>query len=237
MLQSSREFLRSLTHGWRRAPLTPLLVVVILGGVWGFLEIAGEVRKNETRHFDEKILLAMREPGNTANPVGSPRVEEMARDLTALGGFTLLTGVTLVSFGVALFGGRPRLAVLGVISIVLGTGAMNLLKRGYDRPRPELVKHEMLTYHASFPSGHSMMAAMVYLTLGILLARTQPKKRVRVFIIAISVLITLLVGVSRVYLGVHWPTDVLAGWMLGGAWAMLFWLVAMKVDPRISSSL
>lgn len=79
-----------------------------------------------------------------------------------------------------------------------------------------------------------MMAAMVYLTIGILLARTQPLKRVRVFIVAISVLITVLVGVSRVYLGVHWPTDVLAGWTLGGAWAMLFWLVAMKVDPRNS---
>ncbi len=234
MFRSTLSFITGQTDGWRRAPLIPLLVMVILGSIGGFLKLAGEVRENETRHFDEVILLAMRVPGNPADPVGSPRVEEMARDLTALGGFTLLTVVTLVSFGVALLAGRPRLAVVGLVSVIVGTAAMNLLKHGYDRPRPELVKHEMLTYNSSFPSGHSMMAAMVYLTIGILLARTQPLKRVRVFIVAVSVLITVLVGVSRVYLGVHWPTDVLAGWTLGGAWAMLFWLVAMKVDPRIS---
>lgn len=234
MPRSTRLFVTGLTGGWLRAPLIPLLVIVILVSIWGFLKLAGEVKENETRHFDEAILVAMRESGNTADPIGPPRVEEMARDLTALGGFTILTGVTLTSFGVALFAGRPRLAVLGLASVLLGMGMMNLLKQGYDRPRPELVEHGMLTYHASFPSGHSMMAAVVYLTLGILLARTQIKKRVRVFIIAISVLITVLVGVSRVYLGVHWPTDVLAGWTLGGAWAVLFWLVAMKVDPRIS---
>ena len=235
MFRSTLSFVTGQTDGWRRAPLIPLLVMVILGSIGGFLKLAGEVRENETRHFDEVILLAMRVPGNPADPVGSPRVEEMARDLTALGGFTLLTVVTLVSFGAALLAGRPRLAVVGLVSVIVGTAAMNLLKHGYDRPRPELVKHEMLTYNSSFPSGHSMMAAMVYLTIGILLARTQPLKRVRVFIVAISVLITVLVGVSRVYLGVHWPTDVLAGWTLGGAWAMLFWLVAIKVDPRISS--
>ena len=234
MFRSTLSFITGQTDGWRRAPLIPLLVMVILGSIGGFLKLAGEVRENETRHFDEVILLAMRVPGNPADPVGSPRVEEMARDLTALGGFTLLTVVTLVSFGVALLAGRPRLALVGLVSVIVGTAAMNLLKHGYDRPRPELVKHEMLTYNSSFPSGHSMMAAMVYLTIGILLARTQPLKRVRVFIVAVSVLITVLVGVSRVYLGVHWPTDVLAGWTLGGAWAVLFWLVAMKVDPRIS---
>ena len=234
MLRSTHQYISNLKAAFFRAPLIPLLVIVILGSIGGFLKLAGEVRENETRHFDEVILLAMRVPGNPADPVGSERVEEMARDLTALGGFMLLTLLTLVSFGVALLAGRPRLAVLGLVSVIVGTAAMNLLKHGYDRPRPELVKHEMLTYNSSFPSGHSMMAAMVYLTIGILLARTQPQKRVRVFIIAISVLITVLVGISRVYLGVHWPTDVLAGWTLGGAWAMLFWLVAMKVDPRVS---
>lgn len=223
--------IRSLVTGFTRKPLVPMLLLVIFAGLWGFIELAGEIRENETRSYDEAILLALREPGNTADPIGSPRVEEMARDLTALGGFTLLTGVTLTAFGVAIFAGRPRLAVLGLLSVMVGSLAMNLLKRGFDRPRPGLVEHGTLVQAASFPSGHTMMAALVYLTLGILVARTQPKKRVRAFIISISVLVTFLVGVSRVYLGVHWPTDVLAGWALGGTWAMLFWLVAMKVDP------
>ncbi len=213
-----------------RQPLVPLLVLVVLATVWGFLEMAGEVMEKETHAFDEAVLLSMREPGNTADPIGSAWVEEMARDLTALGGFTLLTGVTLVAAGVAVFAGRARLALLGFFSIVTGSFVMSLLKQGYDRPRPDLVEHGTLVHNASFPSGHSMMGAMVWLTLGILLARTQPKKRVRAFIVGISVVVTVLVGVSRVYLGVHWPTDVAGGWMLGGAWAMLFWLVVMKID-------
>lgn len=232
MLSTTGKYLTSLKKGWLREPLVPVLVLVILGGIWGFLEIAGEVMEKETHHFDESILLAMREPGDTHDPIGPPRVEEMARDLTALGGFTLLTAVTLVAGGVAIFAGRGKLALLAILSIVSGTVVMTLLKQGYDRPRPALVEHGTLVHNASFPSGHSMMAAMVWLTLGILLARTQPKKRVRAFIVGISVLVVLLVGISRVYLGVHWPTDVLGGWMLGGAWAILFWLVAMRVDPR-----
>jgi undecaprenyl-diphosphatase len=228
----TRRFFSRFPAGWVREPLVPLLVLVVLATVWGFLEMAGEVMEKETHAFDESVLLAMREPGNTADPIGSARVEEMARDLTALGGFTLLTGVTLVAAGVAVFAGRARLALLGIVSIISGSFVMSLLKQGYDRPRPDLVEHGTLVHNASFPSGHSMMAAMVWLTLGILLARTQPKKRVRIFIVGISVLVTLLVGISRVYLGVHWPTDVAGGWMLGAAWAVLFWLVAMKVDPR-----
>lgn len=212
--------------------LVPVLVLLVLAGVGAFLEIAIEVRENETRQLDESLLLMMREPGNPSEPVGSDRVEEMARDLTALGGLTLLTGVTLVGTGVALFAGLRKLALLGVVSVVTGTMVMNLLKHGFDRPRPTLVEHHTVVHNASFPSGHSMMAAMVYLTLGILLARTQSRKRVRAFIVVISILITLLVGISRVYLGVHWPTDVVAGWALGGAWAVMFWLVAMKVDPQ-----
>ena len=222
---------RSVVAGFSRKPLVPVLLLVILAGIWGFIEIAREIREIETRRFDEAVLLALRVPGDTSDPIGSPRVEEMARDLTALGGFTLLTGVTLTACGVAIFAGRSRLAGLGLLSVIAGSLTMKLLKQGFDRPRPGLVEHGTLVTAASFPSGHTMMAALVYLTLGILLARTQAKKRVRVFIIFISVLITLLVGVSRVYLGVHWPTDVFGGWALGGTWAVLFWLVAMKVDP------
>ena len=230
----SRSFILRLKDRLLQEPLVPVMMLVVTAAIWGFIAVAGEMRENETRYFDERILLAMREPGDTADPIGSGRIEEMARDLTALGGFTLLSGVTLTAFGVALFAGRTRLAVLGLCSVLAGSWATSLLKRGFERPRPDLVEHGTWVNSPSFPSGHSMMSAMVYLTLGILLARTQPKKRVRVFIVTLSILITVLVGVSRVYLGVHWPTDVLAGWMLGGAWAILFWLVAMKIDPQTS---
>ena len=122
---------------------------------------------------------------------------------------------------------RRRLAAVGG-GIVLSS----LLKAGFERPRPELVPHGSLVYTASFPSGHSMMAAVVYLTLGALLARAQPRRRLKVYLLALAVLVTVAVGISRVYLGVHWPTDVLAGWTIGGAWALLWWAVALGLQRR-----
>ena len=225
----------SLFQSWRRQPLIPALILVVLGALGGFLQVASEVREKKTRQFDESLLLAMREPGDIADPIGPPRVEEIARDLTALGGVTLLSLVTLTSFGVSMLFGRKRLAWLGLASVVAGSFLTDILKSGYNRPRPELVEHSVRVVNSSFPSGHSTMAAVVYLTLGILLARTQPQPSVRVFTVSLAVLLTVFVGCSRVYLGVHWPTDVFAGWLLGGAWAVLFWLVAIKVDPRIKS--
>lgn len=223
-----------LTLGGRvKNPLALGLLLAAFGVIGGFLQLASEVRENETKAFDESIVLAMREPGDTNDPIGPPRVEEIARDLTALGGVTVLTIVTLIAFGIAVFSGRVRLGWAAMVAVLAGSVVTNLLKSGYDRPRPELVKHGTWVYNASFPSGHSMMSAVVYLTLGILLARTQARHSVRVFIVAIAIALTLVVGASRVYLGVHWPTDVLAGWALGAAWAVMFWLVAMKIDPRL----
>lgn len=225
-----RVLLDFFSKSWeRRVPLA--LVCIVLGVVGGFFEFASEIRENETQRFDEAVMMLVREPGDLSKPVGSARMGEIARDLTALGGVTVLTIVTLVSFGVAVFSGRTKLGWLGIFAVAAGTVATRFLKHGYNRPRPDIFEHGAWTYTASFPSGHSMMSAVVYLTLGILVARIQRRRSVRWFITSISVLLTLLVGLSRIYLGVHWPTDVAGGWMLGGAWAILFWLVAMKVDP------
>jgi undecaprenyl-diphosphatase len=119
-----------------------------------------------------------------------------------------------------------------VIAVGGGTLLSFLLKGGFDRPRPELVPHGSYVYTASFPSGHSMMSAVVYLTLGALLVRIHPKRRTKAYILTIAVITTLAVGVSRVYMGVHWPSDVLGGWTLGAAWALLCWLVARWLKMR-----
>ncbi len=214
-------------------PLALLLLLGVFGTVGGFLALASEIRENETRPFDEAVILAMREPGDPNHPIGSPRVEEIARDLTALGGVTLLTIVSLTAFGAAMFSGRAKLGVAAVAAVLAGSLITRLLKIGYARPRPDLVEHATWVSNASFPSGHSMMSAVVYLTLAILVARIQKTHTVRVFVVTVAIVITVLVGVSRVYLGVHWPTDVIAGWFLGAAWAVLFWLLAMRIDPRL----
>lgn len=222
-----------LTIGGRvKNPLALILLLAALGTIGGFLHLAHEIGENETAAFDRSVILAMREPGNPDEPIGSHRVEEIARDLTALGGVTVLTIVTLVSFGAAVFSGRTKLGCAALAAVVAGSVASSLLKAGYARPRPDLVEHGTWVYSSSFPSGHSMMSAVVYLTLAILMARIQSRHRIRVFIVGVAILLTVLVGVSRVYLGVHWPTDVIAGWFLGAAWAVLFWLLAMKIDTR-----
>jgi undecaprenyl-diphosphatase len=215
-----------------RELVTLALVAVVAGGVWAFLEVAEAVSEGEVRAFDSAVLLAMREPADPADPLGPRWVEEMGRDLTALGGVAVLT---LVSGAAALFlwmARRPRAVALLLVAFAGGQALSLLLKRGYARPRPDLVPHESFVYTASFPSGHSMMSAVVYLTLGALLARVLPRRRMKLLVLACALGATALTGVSRVYVGVHWPTDVLAGWAIGASWAVGCWLVADLLDRR-----
>jgi undecaprenyl-diphosphatase len=230
-LRSFVPFRESLRQWWKE-PLVPFSLLLIACGLLAFIGLAEAIEDKKSHSYDERILLAMREAGNPSDPLGPPWMEELGRDITALGGFTILTGLTLAAIGLMLLYGRPKLAGLTLVAITGGMQVSAWLKNLFDRPRPDLVPHFVHVSSASFPSGHAMMAAVVYLTLGVMLARTQTNRSVRLYLVSLSVIITLLVGCSRVYLGVHWPTDVLAGWMLGGAWAVTFGLIALKVDPR-----
>jgi len=205
---------------------TLLAVLQLLVVERPIIEIAEEVGEGETHSFDEKILLAMRVPGDPADPIGPKWLEESARDITALGGVTVLLIVTLSSAVYMLMVRRPRMALLLVGSVVGAEMVNSLLKIGFARPRPELVAHQAQVFTASFPSGHSVMSAVTYLTMGALLAQLQTRRREKIFLLGLAIVLTLLVGLKRVYLGVHWPTDVLAGWTLVAAWAAVFWIVA-----------
>lgn len=200
---------------------TLLAMAVAAGGLWVFLLVAGRVQAGSTGAFDTAFMLLLRDPLQPADPLGPPWLEEVMRDLTALGGTAVLTMVTLAAIGFLAIARRPRAALAVGIAIATGIVLSTLLKLGYDRPRPELVPYGARVYTASFPSGHSMMSAVVYLTLAALLARVLTRRRLRVYVIGLGIAVTLLVGVSRVYLGVHWPTDVLGGWTLGAAFALL----------------
>jgi undecaprenyl-diphosphatase len=217
-----------------RELVTMALVAVVAGGLWLFLEVAEAVTEGEARDLDRSVLLAMREPADPADPLGPRWVEEIGRDLTALGGSAVLA---LVSTAAALFlwmAGRPRSVALLAVAVVGGQLLSLLLKRGFARPRPDLVPHGSFVYTASFPSGHSLMSAVVYLTLGALLARVLPRRRMKLLVIVCALGATTLTGVSRVYLGVHWPTDVVAGWAIGASWAVACWLAADWLDRRRS---
>lgn len=203
-----------------------LALVILAAGVLVFLGIAEEMLEGDTQRIDRWLLLAMRAPGDLADPRGPAWVEEMFRDFTALGGVGVLGMLTLASVGYLWLQGLRRIALFVLLALGGGLLFALALKGGFARPRPELVAHGSMVYTSSFPSGHAMLSAVVYLTGGALLAVIHAARRVRLFLIGCAVLVTLLVGVSRVYLGVHWPSDVLAGWAAGAAWAACCWLLA-----------
>jgi undecaprenyl-diphosphatase len=159
-------------------------------------------------------------------------VETAVRDITALGGVTVLTIVTLAVIGALVIRHHGRSAVFLGIAVAGGQALSHLAKAVFDRPRPDLVPHGTDFVSTSFPSGHSMMAAVTWLTLAVMLARAEPKRRMKAYWITLAVLVVGAVGVSRVYLGVHWPSDVLAGWALGAAWALLCLLLARWLERR-----
>jgi undecaprenyl-diphosphatase len=211
----------------------PLALAAILAAaacVWIFVALADEVAEGGTGSFDTALLLALRNPADPSDPLGPGWVEELGRDVTPLGSVGILTGLTVAAAGFLWLQGDRRSMWLVLVSVGGGLAFSTLFKRGFDRPRPDLVPHEALVYTASFPSGHSMMAAVTYLTLAALLARVQPRRALKIYLLSLAVLVTVAVGVSRVYLGVHWPTDVLAGWTAGAAWALACWLVAWWLE-------
>jgi undecaprenyl-diphosphatase len=209
-----------------------VLLFLVIGGIWLFTALADEVLEGETSHVDETLLLMMRNPTDHSDPLGPRWLEELGRDITALGGMGILTLFTFLAAGYLLMLGKRRAALLALLAIGGGFALSVMLKHGFDRPRPDLVPHFTYVYTRSFPSGHSMGAALTYLTLGALLARIHERRRLKIYFLTWAMLLTFLVGVSRIYMGVHWPTDVLAGWVAGAVWAFACWLAALWLQHK-----
>jgi undecaprenyl-diphosphatase len=212
--------------------LTLVALLLAAGGVWLFVEIADDVLEGDTAAIDEMLLLELRTADDSTDPLGPTWVEELARDVTGLGGGGVLTILTLAAAGFLALQRKRWLAAYLLAAVASGVIMSTLLKLGFDRPRPDLVPHGQVVYTSSFPSGHSMLSAVVFLTLGALLASGQGNLRLRAYLIALAVFLTTIVGLTRVYLGVHWPTDVLAGWTAGAAWALLCWALAARLRRR-----
>jgi len=220
----------ALSRFWERVEFSVLLAgIIVAGGLWGFVEMAGVARDTTAHAFDTDIMLFFREAGRPDQPIGPLWLQEAVRDITGLGSMIVLVMVTAAAIFYLLLIGRWRQALLVLIAVGGGQILSSLLKLGIDRPRPDLVPHLVEVQTLSFPSGHAMMAAVTYLTLGSMLAGIAPGRSTRIYVLGLAVLITFMVGVSRIYLGVHWPSDVLAGWCAGFAWAMLCWLVARRL--------
>jgi undecaprenyl-diphosphatase len=210
---------------------TLLAVVGIGAGAWMFGWLADEVFEGGTRSLDRQLLLAMRRPGDLAL-LGPPSMQEAARDITALGGAAVLGLLTAITGIYLALDGKRHMALFTCGSVVSGWALSLLLKDLFQRPRPDLVPYAVYVSSTSFPSGHSMMSAVTYLVLGALLARSQERTLLKAYFLLVAMVLTVMVGFSRVYLGVHWPSDVVAGWTAGAVWALLCWLVAQRLQSR-----
>jgi undecaprenyl-diphosphatase len=204
-------------------------LVMAMGGLL-FLDLAEEMAEQGDRGLDHQVLEALRVPGDASDPVGPWWVEEAAADLTALGGISVLSLFTLLAVTHLLLqrhrGGAARL-ILGLIGAV---GLSEGLKSVFERERPPVAYQAVETLNASFPSGHALLATVFYLSLGALVAQGLKRRREKLWVLASAVSLAMIVGLTRVYLGAHWLSDVLAGWCVGAAWAMSLWLAAWAMD-------
>lgn len=210
--------------------LSCALVVVLV--VIQFIELVGEVREGDTGEFDRWAVRSFRRADEPGTPIGPAWVRGVGLDITALGGHAI---IILVAAAVGLFLALKRQwrAMWLVLAASVGAAALSALsKHLIGRERPDIVPHLREVTTPSFPSGHATLAAAVYLTLGAVLAQVVTGRWARAYCLLLPMVVVVAVGISRVYLGVHYPTDVLGGWALGLAWALACWAVAHSLKDR-----
>jgi undecaprenyl-diphosphatase len=202
-------------------PETEILLKVFACAIWTwtFVKLAGKTRKGRTDEIDNQILRALRKPENPDVPIGPKWLLEVARDITALGSGADLSVASVVLIGFLCLNRRFRAAGYLIASTGSGLLMCRILKEFFVRSRPTVVTPLTHFDPESFPSGHSMGSALVYLTLGGVISRQVKGSIAKFYFLSVALSITLLVGISRLYLGVHYPSDVLAGWAAGSLWS------------------
>ncbi|RPI62193.1 MAG: phosphatase PAP2 family protein [Planctomycetaceae bacterium] len=213
---------------FRQEVVVLVLFILAVVGILCFTTIADGVTDRATQSFDEWVLLSVRSGADSSDPLTQPWLLSAAKCASALASAWVLLGVTVISAALLVAAKKHKAAWLLLITTTGGAALSVVLKVIFDRPRPILVPHLEVVSSPSFPSAHAMLAAVLYLTLGVIAARFMPTLKGRITVLLIAVVLMLLIGASRVFLGVHYPTDVLAGWAIGAAWAILCWIVIHK---------
>jgi len=219
----------------KKAALISILTMACL--LFAFGTIAQNVIKGTSYAFDRRIILALRDPTNPSAPIGPAWVQEAARDLTSLGSIIVLAIITLSVSGYLFLARKYAAAWLMIVAVFGGIVLNDLLKSAFARPRPDILYQAARVFTSSFPSGHAELSAITYLTAAALLAESQNSFKIGLYFIAVSALLTILIGVSRVYLGVHYPTDVLGGWCIGAAWALACWVLMTWLRRKVRINL
>ncbi len=204
-------------------------LIIALGSLM-FLELAEDLSEEGDHALDLWVLSALRAPGNPGDPIGPWWVQEGAVDLTSLGGISVLSLFTLLAVSYLLLQRHRGAALRLVVGLIGAVGLSEGLKAVFERERPPATYQVVETLNASFPSGHALLSTVFYLSLGTLVAQGLKRRREKAWVLGSAVSLALIVGITRVYLGAHWLSDVLAGWCVGGAWAMSLWLAAWALE-------
>ena len=215
----------------RRRPGGGLAVFGLAALLLVFAAIAWAVAEGRTVALDREIILGLR---NMAGPLGPAWLDETARNVTSLGSVIVVCLLAGGLVGYLLLSGERSSAILILVCVLGGLALNEFLKMIFDRPRPDLALPSMRVFSSSFPSGHAVLSCVSYLIIGALVARRAPTARIRAYVMAVAIFFVLLIGTTRVYLGVHYPSDVLAGWSVGGAWVLFCWQLAQHIEGRQS---
>lgn len=209
-----------------------IIVLSIVAGLLIFISIANEVVEGETLSIDDSILKSLREPNDVSKPAFPDWVTVAMKDITSLGSAAVITLFTLIISGYLLLRKQYFRLWLVLAATIGGALLMAGLKEFIGRTRPEVVTHLLEENSLSFPSGHSMMSAVIFLTQAVLLSKIETNRKVKIYILSVALLLTFLIGISRIYIGVHYPTDVLEGWVAGISWALLCWYISTILEKR-----
>lgn len=223
-------FLRRMVRLARTEIAAVMALFVVALGLVALIEVAGDVTGTGGQVFDRAVLAWMQPVAG--DPRGPWWLEVAATDLTALGGLSVLTLFAVVAIAFLLIQRKRLSALLLVLGLAGGVALSEGLKALFGRPRPPAAFQVVETLNASFPSGHTLLATVLYLTLGVMLTRAFPRAHLKAFVLGAAMTVVLLIGLTRVYLGVHWASDVFGGWCAGAAWAMALWLMAYAVQRR-----
>ncbi len=211
-------------------------IFIIVTAGWLFIIIASNVKDGSTQNFDQGIIELFREPGTKSKAVGSEELTNTMRDITALGGGPVIFIITLSVTGFLILR-KDYHSVFLVLFAVIGGALIDLwFKHLFGRTRP-LLEYQLVQEHTlSFPSGHSMMSAVIYLSLAVLVSRILVRRIMRLYVIIVAILLSFIIGISRIYLGVHYPTDVIGGWSLGLAWAGVCWFISYYTERKFTKA-
>lgn len=225
--QQTLTFLRRMLRIARTeiAAVTALFIVAL--GIMTFVEVADDMTEADGQAFDQAVLTWLQPVAG--EPRGPWWLKEAAADLTSLGGISVLGLFAVIAIAFLLIQRKQLSALLLVLGLAGGVALSEGLKAMFARERPPADFQAVETLNASFPSGHALLATVFYLTLGVMLTRAFPRAHLKAFVLGAAMTVALLIGLTRVYLGAHWATDVFAGWCAGAAWAMALWLVAYAI--------